>query len=229
MVLLALAAIPMVGFVGIATDTARGYLVKSRLSSALDAAGLAGGRRFFAATRDAEINMFFNANFPPNYMNATVSGPNIVVDELAEKLTLSAQAKIPTTFMKVLGFNELDVSATTEITRQMTALDVVIAMDMSGSMTSSSGSTSRIAAARQAATDLVDILFGENGSKDLLNIGVVPWNSKVNVMREGVTFDHTLSTTTPITAFNQPCNRSIAIRGLLRQQFTRPTAVATTE
>jgi len=123
-VLFALATIPMVAFIGMGTDTARAYLVKSRMSSALDAAGLAGGRRFFAPTRDAEIQMFFNANFPPGYMNATVSGPHIAVDELAEKLTLTAEVQIPTTLMKVLGFQNLSVTAETEITRQMQALEL---------------------------------------------------------------------------------------------------------
>ena len=94
--------------------------------------------------------MFFNANFPAGYMNATVSGPHISVDELDERLTLTASADIPTTLMRVLGFDTLTVSATTEITRQMQALDVVIAIDMSGSMGSSSGATTRIAAARDA-------------------------------------------------------------------------------
>ena len=203
-VLFALAAVPMVGFVGMATDTARAYLVKSRMSSALDAAGLAGGRKFFAPDRDQQINMFFQANFPLGYMNAVLSGPHISVDEAAEKLTLSAGATIPTTFMKVLGFHDLQVSAQTEITREMQALDVVIAMDMSGSMTSSSGSSSRISAARQAATDLVNILYGNNGTNDLLNIGLVPWNSKVNVMTEGTSFDETMTTTTPVTAYTHP-------------------------
>ncbi len=207
-VLFALATVPMVAFVGMGTDTARAYLVKSRMSSALDAAGLAGGRRFFSPNRDAEIEMFFNANFPPGYMNATVSGPHINVDELAERLTLTAEAQIPTTLMKVLGFDHLTVSAETEITRQMQALDVVIAMDMSGSMGSSSGSGSRISAARQAATDLVDILYGDNGSNDLLNIGLVPWNAKVNVMVEGTTYDPALTTTLPVTGFTNPLTGS---------------------
>jgi Flp pilus assembly protein TadG len=203
-VLFALATIPMVAFIGMGTDTARAYLVKSRMSSALDAAGLAGGRRFFSASRDAEIEMFFNANFPPGYMNSTVSGPHIVVDELAEKLTLTAEAQIPTTLMKVLGFQNLSVSAKTEITRQMQALDVVIAIDMSGSMGSSNGSTTRIAAARQAAKDLIDILYGNNGSNDLLNVGLVPWNAKVNVMQEGTSYNAALTTTIPVTGFTNP-------------------------
>lgn len=204
MVLFALAAVPMVAFVGMGTDAARAYLVKSRMSSALDAAGLAGGRRFFSPSRDAEINMFFNANFPAGYMGATISGPNISVDILDERLTLTASANIPTTLMRVLGFDDLTVAATTEITRQMQALDVVLAIDMSGSMTSSSGSTSRIAAARQAATDLVNILYGSNGTNDLLNIGLVPWNSKVNVTLDGTTFDSSLTTTQPVAGFTNP-------------------------
>ncbi|WNJ98858.1 pilus assembly protein TadG-related protein [Thalassospiraceae bacterium LMO-JJ14] len=203
-VLFALATVPMVAFVGMGTDTARAYLVKSRMSSALDAAGLAGGRHFFSPTRDAEIVMFFNANFPPGYMNSTISGPHIVDDELAERLTLTAEAQIPTTLMKVLGFDTLTVTAETEITRQMQALDVVIAMDMSGSMSSSSGAGTRISAARQAAKDLVDILYGDNGSNDLLNIGLVPWNAKVNVMLEGSAYDSSLTSTVPVAGFVNP-------------------------
>ncbi len=203
-VLFALAAVPMVAFVGMGTDTARAYLVKSRMSSALDAAGLAGGRRFFSPTRDAEIEMFFRGNFPAGYMNATVSGPHIDVDELAERLALTAEAEIPTTLMKVIGFDKLTVSAATEITRQMQALDVVIAMDMSGSMGSTSGSTSRIGSARQAANDLVDILFGDNGSKDLLQIGLVPWNSKVNVTLNETTFNAAMTIASPVAGFTNP-------------------------
>ena len=53
-VFLAFAIIPLIGFVGIATDTAGAYLVKSRLSSALDAAGLGGGYSVFLNTGDAD-------------------------------------------------------------------------------------------------------------------------------------------------------------------------------
>ena len=58
-VFLAFAIVPMIGFVGIATDTARAYLVKSRLSSALDSAALAGGLVMFESTRDADVQPGF--------------------------------------------------------------------------------------------------------------------------------------------------------------------------
>jgi len=190
MLLVALAAIPLVGFVGVGTDTARGYLVRSRLSSALDAAALAGGHSFFLTTRDADVKMYFDANFPTGYLDATVAGPTIAIDQAAETITLTASATIPTTFMRLFGYNDLTVDASAEVTRAQEALDVVLAIDMSGSMGSSvAGGGSRLAAARNAASLLVNVLYGSSATKDRLNIGVVPWNGKVNITLNGSTFD----------------------------------------
>ena len=207
-VFLAFAIIPMIGFVGIATDTARAYLVKSRLSSALDSAGLAGGYSFFLNTRDADIQMFFNANFPTGYMDATISGPQITVDEATETITLTAGATIPTSFMRVFGYQTMTVTADAEVTRKMKALDVVLAIDMSGSMGSGAGGGTRIEAARNAATELIDILFGGDALKAVLNIGLVPWNGKVNVTLNNTVFDPTLTTTQAQPAFTNPENPS---------------------
>jgi hypothetical protein len=107
-------------------------MVKARLGQALASTALAGGREIYSPTRDADIQMFFNANFPPGFLGTTVSGPQILVYPNNEKLTLTASAKIDTTFMKGLGFNELNVSTTTELTRETTYLDVILAIDISG-------------------------------------------------------------------------------------------------
>jgi len=201
---LAFAIVPIIGFIGIGTDTARAYMVKSRLSSALDAAGLAGGKAFFSPTRDQDINMFFNANFPTGYMDAVLFGPNVTIDTDNETITISASATIPTTFMRLIGHDSIVISSDTEVTHQIEMLDAVLAIDMSGSMSSSAGSQSRISAAREASLLLVDILFGNNGNKDLLKIGLVPWNSKVNVTIEGTTFNPLGTVTQPVAAFINP-------------------------
>jgi len=189
--LIAFAIVALVGFVGIATDTARAYFVKARLSQALDAAALAGGRAFFDDTRDADIQMYFDANFPPGFMGADVSDLDIDTsnDAAGDRLDLSASATVPTTFMRLAGVDDITVSVANQVTRQTNYLDVVLSVDLSTSMTESAGGTSRIAAARTAATSLVDILFGENETKDLLKIGLVPWTAKVNVTYEGVAYD----------------------------------------
>ena len=210
LVLVALAIIPLVGFVGVGTDAARGYLVRSRLSSALDAAALAGGRNFFLPTRDEDVRIFFDANFPPGYLGATVDGPAIAIDEDAETIQLTASATIPTTFMSVFGFNQLIVGTSAEATRAQEALDVVLAIDMSGSMAwSAAGGGSRIAAARNAATVLVDVLFGNNATKDLLNIGLVPWNGKVNITLNGSTFNPGETAPEPVASFLNPETGSV--------------------
>ncbi|MEE9196302.1 MAG: VWA domain-containing protein, partial [Alphaproteobacteria bacterium] len=97
-------------------------------------------------------------------------------------------------------------NAMAEVTRKMTALDVVLAIDMSGSMNSgvAGGKGSRIKAARKAATDLIKILFGKDSSKALLNIGLVPWNGKVNVTIDGTVFDPALTTTVEVPVYVNP-------------------------
>ena len=204
-VLVAAGIVVLTAAVGLATDAARGYIVKARLSQALDAAGIAGARVMFSPTRDADIQMYFDANFPPGFMGATVNGPNFTVSPDNEILTLEASVQIGTTFMQVLGIDSMAVSAATEITRQTQLLDVVLAIDMSGSMgNSAGGGMTRIQAARAAATELVTILFGEDSIKDLLNIGLVPWNGKVNATVNGVVFDSSLTTTEAVPAFTNP-------------------------
>ena len=202
---LALAIVPVIGFVGIGTDVARAYLVKSRLSSALDAAALAGGRSFFLPTRDADIDMFFNVNFPAGYLGATVTGPITQPDVDSETLELTASAVVPTSFMRVLGYDDVSVSAYAQVKRELIALDVVLAIDMSGSMTSGAiGGGSRIQAARSASHILIDILFGTSSEKALLGIGLVPWNSKVNVTVDGETFDPGLTVEEAVAAYSHP-------------------------
>lgn len=202
---IAIAAVPLVGFLGLAVDTTRAHVVKAQLSQALDAAALAGGRVMFSETRDADIAMYFSANFPSGFLGSTVDGPHWVIDGDQEVIAITASATLPTTFLRVLGQDSMTVSAHGEVTRQTTMLDVVISIDMSGSMTATmaSGGT-QIDAAREAALDLVDILFGEDETKALLNIGLVPWNGKVNVMLNTLAFDSTATVTETVPTFINP-------------------------
>ena len=204
-VFLAAGMIVLMGVIGLGVDTIRGYLVQSRLSAALDAAGLAGARIMFSPTRDADIQMYFNANFPPGYLGATVTGPTIATNANESVLTLSAQASIGTTFMRVLGFDTLAVASTSQITRETGILEVVLAVDISGSMNSSvSGGSSRIAAARLAAKTLTRILFDAAVDPGSLQIGLVPWSGKVNVTYNGMAFDAATTTTQSVPAFTNP-------------------------
>jgi len=205
--MLAMSLVPTIGVIGIATDVSRAYIVKTRLATALDAAALAGGKNFFDDDREVQIQKYFEANFPSGFYGATVSGP-YEMDEAGNILPaghvytqndavvrLSADVQIPTTFMRVFQVDTMDVGGIAEVTRETSLLDVVLAIDMSGSMmrTVSGSSTTvsadrRIELAKVAAADLVDILFGSTEENALLSIGLVPSSGKVNITENGTEY-----------------------------------------
>jgi Flp pilus assembly protein TadG len=166
----------MTGAVGLATDTARGYLVKARLNQALDAAALAGGRAMSSPARDADIVMYFNANFPPDYLGATASGPTIEVDADGKALTLTASAIVPTTLMRVLGFETIRVAGATEVTIESRNLEVSLVLDVTGSMAGQ-----RIVDLREAARELVDIVVHDIQTPYYSKVALVPYSMGVNV------------------------------------------------
>jgi Flp pilus assembly protein TadG len=175
--LLAAAIVPLVAAIGLSIDGARGWLVKSRLSQAIDAAGLAGGRVISSPTRDTDIGKFFEANFPPDFMKAQVNGPNISVDADLTTITINATATIPTTFMRVVGINELTVRADTVVKRTDRGMELVLVMDNTGSMRTNN----RIGKMKDAAEDLVNFLYGNRETVPNFWIGLVPYAAVVNV------------------------------------------------
>lgn len=205
LVMAAVSIVPLVTVIAIGVDVSRAYMVKSKLSAALDAASLAGGRAFYLSHRDDDINMLFDANFPSGYQDATLSDLTIQVDQDAETIYLHRSATIKTSFMQLVDIDTITVAAEAEIHRRKTALDLVIAMDMSGSMTySASGGGTRIEAARDAAQVLIDTLFGNDADKEYLTVGLVPWNSKVNIQLEGTSFDSAQTVSEPVASFDSP-------------------------
>ncbi len=178
----ALAIIPLIIAAGTGIDLSRALIVHSRLSSALDAAGLAVGKAVSLTQQesDALAQAFFTANYPasalgvPGNVTTTISGQSV---------TLSVSATVPTTFMQIAGFQHLDVDATSTITREATGLELALVLDTTGSMSTNN----KIGTLKTAATDLVDTLFGSSVYPQNLKIGIVPFADAVRV--DTATFD----------------------------------------
>ncbi len=176
-VLFGFSVVAVVGFLGLATDAGRGYIAKARLGQAVDAAALAGGKAINQPYRDAEIQKYFRANFPSDYMDSVVLDFQILAAEGNEELTIYAKAKIPTTFMRVLNIADMEVSARSVVRRSVRGLELALIMDNTGSMRSSG----KIDAMKAAATDLVNILYGDKETIKNFWVGLVPFVATVNV------------------------------------------------
>ena len=168
--------VPLLGFLGLGLDTSRAYMVRARLSQALDSATLAAGRSN-ADDIAAEARAFnvFKANFPPGYMNAAVTGPSFVFNNTDHTVKSTASAEVPTYFMHLVGYPTFKVAVSTEVKRNANSLEIALVLDITGSM-----SGSKIWDLKTAAKDLVDTVVWDDQSQYYSKVAIVPYSNGVN-------------------------------------------------
>ena len=111
------------GFMGLACDAVFAFVVKSQLTTAVDAAALAASRALnkgaTVAQQQASVNEtvaeMMAANFPTGLLKTRnlTSGPPTVVDNGDGTRTISVLGHVdsPTFFMSLLGWNKVPVAA----------------------------------------------------------------------------------------------------------------------
>ena len=173
----ALALIPMLGFTGLSVDGARAYLIKSRLSQAVDAAALAGGKAVNTGDITPDVNKYFNANYPTNYLDSTVTGPTTVISENNTLVTVTASATVPATFARLIGHESITINARSVVHRSIRGMELALVMDNTGSMRSNGKMTTMVS----AATAMVNSLYGSNETVENFWVSVVPYVATVNI------------------------------------------------
>jgi Flp pilus assembly protein TadG len=142
LIMTALMLIALIGAVGLAVDSGLGYIIRAKLNSAVDAAGIAAARAVVqgnnqteqeASARTAATN-FFNANYPAGYFGSTPTLDNVGIVFNQGKVTIdvSATAVVPVTFIRVLNFDLLTVRSDAQVVRK--DLDMSFVMDTTDSM-----------------------------------------------------------------------------------------------
>lgn len=172
-----LAAIPLLGAAGLAIDSTQAFLLQDQLQKALDAAGLAAGHATDQTTAQTDATNFFNANFAAATRLGAAKSFTVSFSPDGLQVTLGASAQMPTTFMRILGVNQVTVSAQSVINRQTSGLEVALVLDNTYSMTTSN----KIGALKSAVHQLLDILYGSNDTVNNLWVSVVPFIAAVNV------------------------------------------------
>ncbi len=172
-----LALLPLMAGVGLAVDSMQGYLIKTKLSKALDTAGLAAGRAAFGPSPEVDAEGFFHANFQADVLHVTVTNFSVTLDASKEFITVEAAVEMPTSFMWIFGNQTMTVSARTVIHRVVTGLELALVLDNTGSMRSGG----KMDAMKAAAHELIDIVFGDNETVESLWVALVPYTATVNI------------------------------------------------
>jgi Flp pilus assembly protein TadG len=129
--------------VGLAIDAGLLYLVRSKLSSACDAAALATARNLNLgmtlpaqmANAQARGIAFFNANFPNGYLGTSGVTPEVLIDDSTTSsitVRVSATGSASLYFMRLLGPSVTIASASGQATRR--SVNIIMVLDRSGSM-----------------------------------------------------------------------------------------------
>ena len=87
-------------------------------------------------------------------------------------------------------------------------MDVVISIDVSGSMNDSINGVVKIDAARTAANILVDSLFGTAETKELLKMGFVTWSANARILPIGTSYVRSQTTSQTVPSFKNPYDGS---------------------
>lgn len=178
-VLVGIAMIPLLACAGLAIDVSRGYLIKARLSEAVDAAALAGAGSLHLDVWQEDVNRYFAANFADGYLNSDDLSIAMTQNHADQSIEVIAQVIVPTTFLRLIKVNEFTVSSRTVVSGERRGLELALVLDVTGSM-----SGSKLAALKEAASNLLTILYGGNETLDDLYISVVPFAGRVNHDRD---------------------------------------------
>lgn len=178
--------IPFLALVGSGVDIATAHIAKERLQNACDAGALA-GRQIMEGNdwnnaAEAEARKYFDFNFPEGSFG--IAEPTFEIDRNPADITElvgHAEAAVPTSIMRMFGFETIDVSVECNAKRDLGHNDIMLVLDVTGSMdrNASGGGGKKINRLRAAAINLYKALQTDKNS--VTRFGIVPYSHTVNV------------------------------------------------
>ena len=192
----AIVVVFLVMAVGSAVDYGRATAERMRLQNSLDAAVLAAANEFVENKKRKKVfRKTFKSNYEKKYASK-LKKLKIKIDP-SGKVTGQAKAIVPTTFTAIMNIKNIPINVTSIAERGGHDIEVVLVLDVSGSMRHklSSGDI-RIDALKDSAKKLVDIISGEKQANQKIMFSIVPFTMNVNVGTDNSKFvkntDHKL-------------------------------------
>jgi Flp pilus assembly protein TadG len=186
--IMAAALIPAMAMIGAGIDYGRAYLVASKLQGAADAGALAAVRaKQVSSNSTSEAQAvgaeYVRANFPDDYSGAALAAPTIAVveDDDVITATVTLRAAVDTALLRVIGIDVLNVSVNSvaEASETLpTSIEALLVLDNTGSMEGA-----RMTALKNASKNFIDTIYGTKDTRDGFAVGILPYNTMVNVGR----------------------------------------------
>ena len=176
----ALAAIPMIGFVGAAIDYSQANSAKADLQTALDSTALMLAKEAAAGATGSQLQTdavkYFAAMFnKPHAKNVQVTAAYSTNG--GSSILVNASASLPVNFLQFIGYNDLSIASSSTTKWSSSRLRVALVLDNTGSM----AAHGKIGALKTATENLLSNLQSAATTNDDVYVSIVPFVKDVNV------------------------------------------------
>ncbi len=177
-VIFGILSVVLVATSGAVVDYVGVQQARSQAQIALDAAVLALQPSIYSLT-DEQIRVLAEDMVQERMVASGVTIEVETAQSVSEDGTLFLQARmsVPMAFVSLVGISEMNARVASQATRKKLAVEVMMVLDNSGSMASSS----RMTNLKTAASNATEILFDGESTLPNVFIGVVPFTSFVNI------------------------------------------------
>jgi Flp pilus assembly protein TadG len=183
-VIFAIAAVPIISFVGAAIDYSRASNARTKMQAALDSTALmlskdlASGA-ISASDVNAKAAAYFTAMYTSNDANSVAINAvyTAASGSTAPNIKVNGSGKITTALMKVAGFPTMDFNTSSTTTWGTQRLRVALVLDVTGSM----NDDGKMTAMKPAAKKLIDQLAALAANPGDVYISIIPFAKDVNV------------------------------------------------
>lgn len=183
-VLFALTLPVMLGVLGLALDVLMAQSQREKLQTAADQAAVAAAAQADPSRRQAAAERIFAANLAeqPGLEGARVTRINVDVNR--GTVDVDAELASPTYFAKLFGLDHWTLRVSSGSIASSGNIEVALSLDVTGSMrwpVTGNPAMTKLQAAQQAATTLVDTLLPDAAAQARITIGTVAFNEIVNI------------------------------------------------
>ena len=176
--LFALVLIPILTATGAAIDYNRAMTARSKLATAVDAATLALARQPMQEDGSAQ-------QFLTDYISQTLDAVGFNAStwsitsftQTHQAIDVAVAGSMDTVIMGLVNIDHIPFGTSTSVVREQKKVELALVLDNTGSMNSSG----KIGALRDAANELIDIMFEGANSAENVDVALVPFVTSVNI------------------------------------------------